>query len=153
MAFLGTPFFWGSLSSIHPMWHLIFLYGWIFLPSLVIYMVWAAVHTAWLRWAGAIETKDRHLFAAYEVLMSDDHVQQWLGELSLDYDPKAHRFRVSGTLPRSHLLASIRTRLGAIAGAAVDLTGVRIDPDLLPNARLELALARRRRQMKGRTAL
>lgn len=145
LALVGTPLLWGVLSSIHPMWHLIFLYGWIVLPTLVIYMFWASIHTAWLRWAGFIKERDRYLFTAYEVLMTDDHVQRWLGELTIDYDPKAHRFIVSGAVPRSHLLGSIRTRLGAIGGAAVDLSSVRIVPDLMPNARLELALSRRRR--------
>lgn len=146
LAVLCTPVLWGVLSSIHPMWHLIFLYGWVFLPTLVIYMFWASIHTAWLRWAGNISAKDRHLFTAYEVLMTDDHVQRWLGELSIDYDPRDHRFTVSGTVPQSHVLSTIRTRLGVIGGAGVDVSGVRIDPDLLPNARLELALSRRRRR-------
>ena len=106
---LCTPILWGVLSSIHPMWHLIFLYGWVFLPALVIYMFWAAIHTAWLRWAGRISAKDRHLYTAFEVLMTDDHVQRWLGELSIDYEPAAHRFTVGGALPRSHLLSTIRT--------------------------------------------
>jgi len=149
LSVVATPFLWAGLSEIHPMWHLIFLYGWIFLPTLLIYMIWAGVHTAWLRWAGVIDPKDRRLYEAYEVLMSDDYVQQWLGEISVDYDPKAHRYYVTGVLPRSHHLATVKTRLGAIGGASVDVSGVRIDPDLLPNARLELALSRSRRH-KGR---
>ena|GEM_PF-3378691 len=146
LSLAATPLLWGLLSSVHPMWNLLFLYGWIVLPSLVIYMFWAAAHTAWLRWAGAIDRTDRYLFAAYEVLMTDDHVQQWIGELSLDYDAGAHRFVVRGAVPRSHLLSSIRTRLSAIDGAGVDLAGVDVVPDLMPNARLELALSRRQRQ-------
>lgn len=144
LALVGTPFLWGTLSSIHPMWHLIFLYGWLFLPALVIYMFWAAVHTAWLRWTGSVDPTERSLFAAYEALMTDDYVQRWLGEISLDYDPGAHRFAVTGTVPSSAVLATIRTRLKAIGEAAVDVSHVRVDPTLMPNARLELALSKRR---------
>lgn len=145
LAVVSTPILWGILSSIHPMWHLIFLYGWIVMPGLVIYMFWAAIHTAWLRWAGYINPVDRHLYTAYEVLMTDDYVQRWLGEISVDYDPQAHRFTVTGTVPRSDVVATIRTRLKAIGKAAVDTSAVSIEPGLLPNPRLELALSKRRR--------
>lgn len=150
LAVVSTPLLWGVLSSIHPMWHLIFLYGWLFLPALVIYMFWAAIHTAWLRWAGSIDPIDRNLYTAYEALMTDDYVQRWLGEISLGYDPRDHRFAVTGTVPSSAVLSTIRIRLGAIGGAAVDVSQVKIDPTLMPNARLELALSKRRRRGPGR---
>lgn len=145
LSLIGMPIFWGLLSSIHPMWHLLFLYGWLVLPALVIYMFWAAAHTSWLRWAGSMSRTNRYLYEAFEVLMTDDHVQQWLGELEVDYDAGAHRYIVSGAVPHTHLVATIRTRLGAIDGAGVDVSGVRVVPELMPNARLEVALARRRR--------
>lgn len=146
LSLAATPLLWGALSEVHPMWNLIFLYGWAVLPSLVLYMFWAAVHTAWLRWVGVMNQTDRYLYEAYEVLIYDDHVQRWLGELELDYDPVAHRYTVGGAVPRSHLLTSIQTRLSAIDGAGVDVSQVRVVPDLMPNARLELALARRRKR-------
>ena len=67
------------------------------------------------------------------------------GEISVDYDPQAHRFTVTGTVPRSDVVATIRTRLKAIGKAAVDTSAVSIEPGLLPNPRLELALSKRRR--------
>lgn len=139
----ATPFLWYALTQIHSGWSAIFMFG-IALPSFGLYWLWAFFQSAWLDWIGAVNERDRAVFRAHEVLLKSQHVQPWLGDVMIDYDPAAHRYRVRGRLPGNEVLATMRQRLAEIGGAEVSAE-VHIDPGLIPTPWYQLALENRSR--------
>ncbi len=146
MPLIVTPFLWLFLSEIHPGWSTIFLFG-LMLPSFGFYLLWAFFHTAWLRWIGVVNSAERAVYDAYEVLIKDQSIQPWLGGVFIEFDSERGAYVVSGTLPGYQEKATIRRRLLEIEGArGVHDDAVRLDDELTPNPWYERAIERRRRQ-------
>ncbi|MBE3578012.1 MAG: hypothetical protein IMX00_10040 [Limnochordales bacterium] len=115
-----------------------------FLP-MAVYFAWSFLQMRWLRWVAAVDESQRMEAEAYDVILRDDHLAAWLGELKLDYQQDTKRYVVSGTLPSRGMLASLETRLRGVEGADVDLSRVRIDPELKPDPWKQVALGVRSR--------
>ena len=116
---------------------------------IAVYFAWSFLQMAWLRWVGAVDESRRMEAQACEVILCDDYLATWLGELKLDYQRDTKRYVVSGTLPSRGLLATLKTRLGSVEGAGVDVSGVRIDPESKPDPRKQVALGIRSRVSRG----
>ena len=145
----ATPFLWYALVQVHSGWSAVFIFG-LALPTFGFYLLWTFFHTAWLRWIGVVNERDRAVFQAYEVLIKDQFVQPWLGDVIVEFDPRANRYEVTGTLPGTQELATVRKRLREIGGAEVS-DSVRIDPELIPNPWYQQAIEKRERR-RGHTA-
>jgi hypothetical protein len=143
-----TPFIWGGLMLLDYGWSIIFGWGIMALPLMVLltmplYAIWAWFHTGLLGWLGTIERKQFMEYEAYEAVIWDDHIQQWLGDLKITADQSNNEYVLTGMLPDRMTLNSIRLRLQDIHQATVDATAVTIDPTIEPDyARLK-AFARR----------
>lgn len=104
------------------------------------YLLWSALQAAWLRWVGVVEEGRRMIANAYEVILWDDYLCSWLGELVIQWDQASRKYMVAGALPNRGLLRSLETRLAGIEGAGVDTSRVRIDPELRPDPHKQIAL-------------
>lgn len=145
---VATPFIWLFLGEIHPGWSTIFLFG-LMLPSFGFYLLWAFFHTTWLRWIGTVNGQDRAVFRAYEVLIKDQSIQPWLGDVLIEFDPQERVYVVAGTLPGHQEKATVRRRLQEIdADCQVRDDAVRLDDELTPNPWYERAIEKQKRKKR-----
>ncbi|MGI6083294.1 MAG: hypothetical protein ACOYEP_10520 [Limnochordia bacterium] len=111
--------------------------------AIPVYALWAFCHTGVLGWLGTMGRQQYMESVAYEVLLSDDETQRWLGVLDISADPKRNRYVLSGVLPSRYLLTTMKRRLQEIQESEVDSDGIRIDPLLEPDYRRLTALSRK----------
>jgi len=139
-----TPFLWAALQSVDLGWSSFFIFGLVF-PTAAFYFLWGFVDRFWLRLVGVVDRRLEMDFLAYEALISEPDLAQWLGDLVVAWNGDG--FVVSGALPGRQELARVRKALEELA-PNVDVSEVSFQPELIPNPRLQLALAKRRRRLQ-----
>jgi hypothetical protein len=78
-----------------------------------------------LGWLGTLGRQQFMESVAYEVLLSNDQTQRWLGGLDIVGDPMNNRYVLSGILPDRATLTAIQGRLHDVQGAEVEAEAVR----------------------------
>jgi hypothetical protein len=135
---------WAGMGSIDAaFFHDILAWPFMIIFAIPIYALWAFCHTGMLGWLGTLGRQQFMESVAYEVLLSGDQTQRWLGGLDIVGDPIHNRYVLTGVLPNRPTLMVIERRLHDIQGAEVDSEAVRIDPLLAPDYRRLTALSRK----------
>ena len=144
---LALPFVYAFMCYIDSIWGRaaeLFLFGYplavaFFIP---VYGLWAWFHSGVLSWCGVVSKAQLMYFTAYETLIQDDQIQQWLGDVKITAEAASNRYTITGRVPKRTVLNSLRIRLEGIGNAEVDTSAVSIDPTLQPDYRRLTALAR-----------
>ncbi|GEM_PF-6384530 len=112
MPVLFSLVIWVGLGAIDSaFFYSIIAWPFMVLFAIPVYALWACCHTGVLGWLGTMDRQQYMESVAYEVLISSDEAQRWLGALEISADPTRSRYVLRGVLPNRSLLTVIKRRL------------------------------------------
>jgi len=137
-----TPVLWLGLAEVDLGWSGFFMFG-LALPTYGFYFAWTFANRFWLRLVGVIDRAREMQFIAYELLISQQAMARWMGEIAVEW--RDGGYVASGILPRRSDVTFLKRSLEQLA-ESVDVSGVTIVPELQPNPWFQLALIRQKRR-------